>query len=118
MVVTRAELLLEPVDHVLEGVVILVMEEVASRFDLDELLDHLFLWDVAKNYVLRVLVEDGKPVRDPGVVFSLLLLDSQFKLIIALALQELRMIGDFPQGPVARSEIPLDNLLKILISLI
>ena len=110
--------MLEPVDHVLEWVVILVMEEVASRFDLDELLDHLFLWDVTKDHILRVLVQNGEPVWNPGVILGLFLLDSQLELIVTLALQELWMVSDFSQRPVARSEISLNYLLEILVTLV
>ena len=50
--------MLEPVYHVLEGVVVLVMEEVTSRLYFDEFFYELFLWDVSKDDVLRVLVQD------------------------------------------------------------
>lgn len=47
LVVSGSELLLEPVDLVLEWVVILMMEEVASWLDLDEFFHHLSFWDVS-----------------------------------------------------------------------
>ena len=58
LVLPCPELLLEPVDHVLEGVVVLVVEEVAPWLDLDELLHQLSLWNVGQDDVLRIFVED------------------------------------------------------------
>lgn len=74
LIVLGPELLLEPVDHVLEWVMVLVMEEEALRFDLYELLYHLDLGDVAQDHVLRILLKDCEPVWDTGIVLLLLLL--------------------------------------------
>jgi len=48
--------LLEPVDHVLERVVVLVVEEVASWLHFDELTDQVFLWNVAHDDILGILL--------------------------------------------------------------
>lgn len=45
----------KPVDKVVEGEMVLVMEEIASRLNLDELSIHLVFSNVTKNDVLRIL---------------------------------------------------------------
>lgn len=75
LVFSVSELLLEPVDHVLERIVVLVVEEVASWLDLNELSNHILLWNISQYNILWILVEDGKSVRDLGVVFRFLHLD-------------------------------------------
>lgn len=47
LVILGPKLLLEPVDHVLEWIVVLVVEEVSSRFNLDELFYELLFRNVS-----------------------------------------------------------------------
>lgn len=92
LVVTASEFLLEPIDHVLEWVVVLVMEEVASGLDLDELSDELFLWNVSHDHILWVLVQYRESVWDSGCIFSLLSFQSLLELIEIRGLQELGVL--------------------------
>ena len=118
LVLSCPELLLEPVDHVLEGVVVLVVEEVASGLDLDELPHQLFLRDVGHDDVLRILVEDCELVGDARGVLLLLLLDCMLKLLQVLAPQEFWVLYDLPKRTVARSDVPLDDLLQVVVGLV
>jgi hypothetical protein len=85
LVLATPKLLLEPIDHVLEGIVVLVVEEVASWFHLDELLYELLLGNVGQDNVLWILVEDCELVWDARGIFLLLLLECLLELIKILA---------------------------------
>lgn len=95
LILPRSELLLEPVDHVLEGVVVLVMEEVASRLDFDELFYHFSARQVDQDHVLRILVQDRESVRDLVLVLCLLSFHYLLDFLQILALLELRVLDHF-----------------------
>jgi hypothetical protein len=118
LVISGSELLLEPVDHVLEGVVVLVMEKVTSWLHFDEFTYQVLLWDVSHDHVLRILVRYGKSVWNSGAVFLLLLLQGFFEIIITNAFQEFWMLKNFSDGSIARCDVSLDNLLEVLIKFI
>ena len=69
-----------------------MMEEIASRLDLDELFDHLFLWNVTHDDILRVLFDDCESVWYSGVIFCLLSFDCLLELINVLTSHELWML--------------------------
>lgn len=109
--------MLEPIDHVLERIVVLVVEEITSWLDLDELFDQVLLGNVGQDHVLGVLVQDGEAIRDSGVVFTFLNLERSLDFIEVCALDELGMLNDFSERPVARGQVPLDDLLEVLVAL-
>lgn len=118
LVISLSEFLLEPVYHILERIMVLMMEEVTSRFHFYELLHKLLLWHVCKDNVLRVLVEDCELVRDARSILLFFLFNSLLEFINILAPKELWMLSDFSKRSVARCDVSLNNLLKIIISLI
>lgn len=115
LVLSSPELLLEPIDHVLERVVVLMVEEVATWLHLDELLHELLLRNVGQDDVLRVLVEDCELVRDARGILLLLLLECLLELIKILTSQELRVLGDFSKRSVAGCDVSLYNFLQIFV---
>lgn len=58
------ELFLKPINHVLERVMVLMVEEVASWFYFDELTYHniVFLRNISHDDILRVLFRNSKPI--------------------------------------------------------
>jgi len=119
LVLTASELLLKPVDHVLEGVVELVVEEEATRFDLDELFDDFFLGNVGDDDELRVLFKDSKAVRDLGVVFLLLVLNHLLEIFETLTISsKLGMLSDFSDKSVAWSDVSFLDLMKVFEDLV
>ena len=56
LVVFRPEFLLKPINHILEWIMILVVEEVTSWLNFDKFSDQLFLGNVAHNHVLWILL--------------------------------------------------------------
>jgi hypothetical protein len=74
LVCGSSKLLFEPVNEVLEGEVVLVVEEVASGLYFYILLHHLVLRNVSKDYILWVLFKDSELVWDSCSILLFLLL--------------------------------------------
>lgn len=74
LILLFSPVLLEPVNKLLEGCVVLLMEVESLWTHLDELLDNPLFWNVPKHYVLWVSWQDGKSVWDSGRVLLLLFL--------------------------------------------
>jgi hypothetical protein len=56
LIISCFELRLEPIDQIHEGIVVILVEVIPFRFDLDVLLNQLILGQVSQNDVLRVLI--------------------------------------------------------------
>ena len=76
---------------------VLLMEEVATRLDLDELFHKLFLWDVSKDNILRVLVEDCELVRDTRWILFFLSLNALLEFLLVADLDELGMLKNLSE---------------------
>ena len=92
LVLLSSELLLEPVNHVLERIVVLLVEEVASWLHFYKLFHQFFLGHVSKDNILRVLVENSELVRNSGCIFLLFSLNALFELLDIVGLDELWML--------------------------
>ena len=94
---------------------ILMMEEIATRLDFDELFNHLFLRNVAHNDILRVLLNHSESVWNSRVILCFLSFESFLEVIKILASHELWMLNDFSKRSIARCDVSLNNLLEVLI---
>jgi hypothetical protein len=85
--------LLKPVDKVLEWILVLVVEEVTSWLDLDELFHDVLLWNVRKDDILRVLRKHGESVWNTSVVLILLNFKNLLELVKLFNIEEFRMLS-------------------------
>lgn len=112
-------ILLEPGDQVLERVQVLHVEEVTVRLHLDELRHNFHtLRNVCQNEVLWIVVEHGESVRDLVGIALLLGQQCLLHLFHGSAPHELVVNDDLAQSTIARRDVALDDLLKVLIVLV
>lgn len=96
---------------------VLTMEHVSSWFHFDELADKRLAWDVAKDYVLRIVIKYHELVRDTSGGLCFLFFEVGLHFFHLLAWEELLMLSDFSQRTVAWRDVSLDDLLKVLVEL-
>ena len=114
LILLLAPVLLEPVDQLLEGRVVLLVEVEAARPHLYELFNHALFWNVAEHDILRVVWQDGKPVGDASWVVLLLLFEFELELLVSFHVGELGVAAYLTHEAVARDDVPLNNLVEAL----
>ena len=118
LVLLRAPVVLKPIDQHLEWLVVRIVEVEAARSNLNELLQDLLFWNIAKNDVLRVGCQDSEAVRNSTWLLTLFFFQPSFKIFKGLSIREFLMTNNFANQSVARDDVALYNLsqaLKIVI---
>ena len=74
-----------------------MMEEIASGFNLDVFFHEIFLGDIRKNNILRILIKHSESIWNSRIIFILFIFKILLQLFNVFALLEFWMLSDFSQ---------------------